>query len=70
MNDMNAFSHLLQNAYTDVLGTAPEAISVAEERLIKALEPNGVVLTSEVLRALAYALVEGRDDLWGMSSSA
>ncbi|MGI8434271.1 MAG: hypothetical protein ACR2LE_05980 [Nocardioidaceae bacterium] len=58
--DYGAFARILQTAYEEVRLHSPQAIPEVEERLRSKLESHGVVLTTDILRALAFAVVEGR----------
>jgi hypothetical protein len=55
------FAVTLQAAYHEVRLHSPQGIDEVEERLRSKLEPNGVILTDDVLRALAFAIVNGRN---------
>ena len=55
------FATILQAAYHEVRLHSPQGIADVEERLRSKLEPNGVMLTSDILRALAFAIVNGRN---------
>jgi hypothetical protein len=55
------FAVTLQTAYHDVRLHSPQGIDEVEERLREKLEPSGVALTRDILRALAFAIVNGRD---------
>jgi hypothetical protein len=57
----DAFAVTLQTAYRDVHLHSPQGIDDVEERLRGKLERSGVALTPDVLRALAFAVVNGRD---------
>jgi hypothetical protein len=59
--DSGTFAATLQAAYHDVRLHSPQGIDDVEERLRSKLEPNGVTLTSDILRALAFAIVNGRN---------
>ncbi len=59
-HDYDAFARILQTAYQEVRLHSPQAIPEVEERLRRKLEPYGVTLTSDIMRALAFAVVEGR----------
>ena len=53
------YAQTLQTAYTNVLASDPHSMSVAEERLVAELDSHGVFLSSDIVRALAWAAVEG-----------
>ncbi|MEO6793728.1 MAG: hypothetical protein ABI253_05995 [Mycobacterium sp.] len=59
--DSNAFADIVQNAYHQVRQSTPRAIPEVEKRLRSKLEAHGVTLTTDVVRALAFAIVKGRD---------
>lgn len=59
--DRDIFAATLQTAYHEVRLHSPQGIDEVEERLRSKLEPNGVTLTSDILRALAFAIVNGRN---------
>jgi hypothetical protein len=59
--DRDTFAAALQAAYIEVRLHSPQGIDEVEERLRSKLEPNGVTLTNDVLRALAFAVVNGRN---------
>jgi hypothetical protein len=54
-----AYSQTLQTAYTNMLASDPHSMSVAEERLVAELDFHGISLSSDIVRALAWAAVEG-----------
>ena len=56
-----AFAHILQTAYNNVRISNPEYLSVVEEQLITELDSHGISLTSDVVHALSWAAVEGRE---------
>lgn len=58
--DHDAFARALQTAYQEVRLHSPQAIPETEERLRCKLERYGVTLTADIMRALAFAAVEGR----------
>ncbi len=51
----------LQAVYHEVRLHSPQGIDDVEERLRRKLEAHGVTLTTDILRALAFAIVNGRD---------
>lgn len=55
-----AFAATLQTAYHEVRLHSPQGVDDVEARLRSKLEPNGVTLTEDILRALAFAIVNGR----------
>jgi hypothetical protein len=59
--DSGTFAVTLQAAYHEVRLHSPQRIDDVEERLRSKLEPNGVTLTSDILCALAFAIVNGRN---------
>jgi hypothetical protein len=59
--DSDAFARAVQTAYHEVRQGTPRGIPEVEERLRNKLEPHGVTLTSDIIRALAFAIVKGRD---------
>ncbi len=59
--DYDAFARILQTAYQEVRRSTPRSRPEVEERLRTKLEAYGVTLTTDILRALAFAVVTGRD---------
>ncbi len=59
--DSDAFARIVQAAYHQVRQGTPRAIPEVEERLRRKLESHGVTLTTDIVRALAFAIVKGRD---------
>ncbi len=59
--DHDAFARILQTAYQEVRRSTPRSRPEVEERLRTKLEAYGVTLTTDILRALAFAVVTGRD---------
>lgn len=60
-HEFDAFARILQTAYHEVhLGT-PRSLPEVEDRLRSKLAAHGVTLTTDVLQALAFAIVKGRD---------
>ncbi len=57
----DTFAAILQGAYHEVRLHSPQGIDDVAERLRTKLAPDGVTLTSDVLRALAFAIVNGRN---------
>ncbi|PZS38373.1 MAG: hypothetical protein DLM62_14105 [Pseudonocardiales bacterium] len=57
----DVFIGILQTAFQEVRMHSPQGISETEERLRCKLEPHGVTLTTDIIRALAFAIVKGRD---------
>ncbi|PPJ24113.1 hypothetical protein C5E45_34900 [Nocardia nova] len=55
------FAHILQTAYHEVHIHGPQTVPDAERRLQTKLESHGITLTTDILRALAFAAVQGRD---------
>lgn len=58
--DYDAFALAVQSAYHEARLHSPQAVPEVEERLRAKLESRGVTLTADVLRALAFAIVNGR----------
>ena len=54
-----ACAQALQTAYTDMVASAPHSMSVAEDLLVAGLDSHGISLSSDIVRALAWAAVEG-----------
>ena len=59
-NDVDRFATSLHAAYHEVRLHSPQGVDDVEERLRRKLEANDVKLTSDVLRALAFAIVNDR----------
>ncbi|MGI8867737.1 MAG: hypothetical protein ACR2F6_02500 [Mycobacteriales bacterium] len=59
--DYDSFALALQTAYHEVRLHSPQAVPEVEERLREKLHSHGITLTPEILRALAFAVVSGRD---------
>ena len=59
--DYDAFARILQTAYQEVRRSTPRSRPEVEERLRTKLEAYGITLTTDILRALAFAVVTGRD---------
>lgn len=59
--DSDAFARIVQAAYHEVRQSTPRAIPQVEERLRSKLESHGVTLSTDIVRALAFAIVKGRD---------
>ncbi|MDQ2792269.1 MAG: hypothetical protein M3Y73_22155 [Actinomycetota bacterium] len=59
--DSDAFARAVQTAYHEVRQGTPRAIPEVEERLREKLALDGVTLTPDIVRALAFAIVKGRD---------
>lgn len=59
--DNDAFACSLQAAYHEVRLHSPQGIDDVEDRLRGKLRARGVTLTPDVLSALAFAVVNGRD---------
>lgn len=57
----DTFAATLQGAYHEVRLHSPQGIDDVEERLRSKLESHGVTLTTDILRALAFAIVNGRN---------
>lgn len=57
----DAFAGILQTAYHEVHIHGPQTVQDAEQRLQTKLESHGITLTTDILRALAFAAVQGRD---------
>lgn len=56
----DSFALALQSAYHEVRLHSPQAVPEVEERLRGKLESRGVTLTTDVLRALAFTIMNGR----------
>lgn len=56
----DSFALALQTAYHEVRLHSPQALPQVEERLRGKLDSHGVTLTTDILRALAFAIVNGR----------
>ena len=54
-----AFAQTLQTAYTNMVASAPHSMSAAEDLLFAELDSHGITLSSDIVRALAWAAVEG-----------
>lgn len=59
--DHDTFARTLQAAYREVRLHSPQTVPETEERLRRKLDANGITLTADITRALAFAVVEGRD---------
>lgn len=59
--NLAAFAPTLQAVYNDTRLSMPEGMSIAEDQLVQGLAEYGITLTSDVIRALAFAAVEGRE---------
>jgi hypothetical protein len=59
--ELDAFARILQTAYQEVRRSTPRSRPEVEDRLRSKLAADGVTLTTDVLRALAFAVVTGRD---------
>lgn len=60
-HEFDAFARVLQNAYQEVHRSTPRSRAEVEDRLRSKLAADGLTLTTDVLRALAFAIVTGRD---------
>lgn len=60
-HNCDAFARALQTAYQEVRMHSPQGIAEVEERLRRKLDLRGVTLTPDILRALSFAVVKGRD---------
>lgn len=58
--NFDAFALAVQRAYHEVRLHSPQAVPEVEERLRGKLDARGVTLTPDVLRALAFAIVNDR----------
>lgn len=58
--DYEDFTQGLQAAFEETRLHSPQGVSGVEERLRGKLAARGITLTPDVLRALAYALVNDR----------
>jgi hypothetical protein len=54
-----AYAQTLHTAYTTMVASAPHSMSVAEELLVAELDSHGISLSSDIVRALSWAAVEG-----------
>ena len=54
-----AYAQTLKTAYTNMVASAPHSMSVAEELLVAELDSHGISLSSDIVRALSWAAVEG-----------
>ncbi|MGI9156634.1 MAG: hypothetical protein ACR2FG_08355 [Marmoricola sp.] len=54
------FALALQSAYHDTRLHSPQAVPEVEDRLSTKLDARGITLTADVLRALAFAIVNDR----------
>jgi hypothetical protein len=61
IDNHDSFAVTLHTAYHDVRLHSPQGIDEVAERLRAKLEPSGIALTPDILRALAFAIVNGRD---------
>lgn len=59
--DSDAFVRVLQTAYQEVRRHSPQGVTETEKRLIAKLERHGITLTSDLSRALAFAVAQGRN---------
>ncbi|MDQ2844856.1 MAG: hypothetical protein M3Y77_00530 [Actinomycetota bacterium] len=55
-----SFAQALASAYRETRLHSPQAVPEVEERLRDKLETRGVTVTPEILRALAFAIVNDR----------
>ncbi|MDQ2795693.1 MAG: hypothetical protein M3Y06_00770 [Actinomycetota bacterium] len=56
----DSFARALHDAYRETRLHSPQAVSDVEERLRSKLSSRGLTLTADVLRALAFAIVNDR----------
>ena len=56
---LDTFAQTLHAAYANMQESNPHSESAAEEMLVAELESHGITLSSEVVRALSWAAVEG-----------
>jgi hypothetical protein len=54
-----AYAQTLHTAYTNMVESAPHSMSAAEELLVAELGSHGISLSSDIVRALSWAAVEG-----------
>jgi hypothetical protein len=54
-----AYAQTLQTAYANMLASDPHSMSAAEELLVAELDSHGISLSSDIVRALSWAAVEG-----------
>ena len=57
----DAFAAALEAAYREVRLHSPQGIDDVAQRLRSKLEQRGLTLTAGILRALSFAIVNGRD---------
>jgi len=55
----SAFAQTLQSAYTNMVASVPHSMSAAEDLLVAELDSQGIALSSDIVRALSWAAVEG-----------
>lgn len=56
----DSFARALHDAYRETRLHSPQAVSDVEDRLRDKLDSGGITLTADVLRALAFAIVNDR----------
>ncbi len=54
-----AFAEALQTSYTNMVASVPHSMSAAEDLLVAELDSHGISLSSDIVRALSWAAVEG-----------
>jgi hypothetical protein len=60
-DDRDAFAATLAAVYREVRLHSPQGVDDVAERLRSKLEADGLTLTTDILRALAFAIVNGGD---------
>ncbi len=55
----SAFAQTLHTAYANMVASDPHSMSAAEDLLIAELDSQGISLSGDIVRALAWAAVEG-----------
>lgn len=59
--DHDSLAVLLQSVFQEVRLHSPQGLDEVTESLRAKLAAHGVTLTTDILRALAFAIVNGRD---------
>ena len=60
-HDYDAFARILQTVYQEAHLHSPQGVPDVEKRLQEKLASHGVTLSTDIVRALAFAVVNGRD---------
>ncbi len=60
-HDHDVFVRALETAYRETRRHSPQGLDETEDMLRGKLEPSGVTLPADITRALAFAIVTGRD---------